>query len=387
MGSVIYMQSGGPTAVINSSLNGVIRRCRDKGIKVYGARNGLIGLIKHDLVDLSKLPYNRLVLLRQTPGMALGTSRERIHPDFSNWKEVEQTLIDVDCDYLLVNGGNDSMDTAFQLHKHFESWGLKVIGIPKTIDNDLYGTDFCPGFPSAARHVMNSFSAIKLDGMVYSKGKVNLVEIEGREAGWLTASVSLLKKEVAPDVIFMPEVSFDLDSFLNKVQEIYSKKGTCFIAISEGVNVPHQEFAAMDAFGHVSPEGAVYELAQIIKNRLGLPVRATVLGTLCRANPYCISKVDSDCAQFLGEASVDAALDGESGIMVGLQRSNEKKLHFSVNYVPLQDCAAKDNVFPKEWILEGGKISQNFASYLSPLLEGQMPIKVDSLGNFIYTTI
>lgn len=387
MGSVIYLQAGGPTSVINSSLNGVIRRCRDRGVKVYGARNGLFGLINNNLVELTNLSYNRLVLLRQTPGMALGSSRQKIDETFSHWKEVEQTLISVDCDYLLVNGGNDSMDMAHQLHKHFASWGLKVIGIPKTIDNDLFGTDFCPGYPSAVRHVNNTFAAIKIDGSVYPKGKVNLVEIEGREAGWLTAGTALLKKEATPDGIYLPEVHFDIETFLKKAQEIYEKKGSCFFAISEGVDVPHQEFGTADSFGHVSPEGAVYELAGIIKKRLGLPVRASVLGTPCRADPYCISKVDSDCAQFLGEAAVDAAIAGKNGVMVGLERSNEKKLHFTVRYQPLQDCGAKDHLFPHEWIRDDGTISPEFSAYLSPLLNGTVAAKTDSFGNFLYAVI
>lgn len=382
MGSLLYLQSGGPTAVINSSLNGVIRRCRDRGIEVFGAFHGIEGLISNDLVRLTDLPYNRLCLLRQTPGMALGTSRKRIEGDFPFWKEVEQTLIDIDCDYLLINGGNDSMDTAEKLHEHFASWGLKVVGIPKTIDNDLLGTDFCPGYPSACRYVMNAFASIKLDGASYTKGKVNLVEIQGREAGWVAASAGLLKGNLAPDILLLPEFPFDLEGFLAQIQKIYQEKGTVFVALSEGIEVPHDTLSGVDSFGHPDNEGVANALGSIVRKTLHLPVRASVLGTVCRSNPYTISKVDSDQAQWLGEAAVDEALAGHAGIMVGLRRSREKNLHFSLETYPLHECANRERLFPKEWVKDGFP-TKEFAAYLLPLLRGDLPVKTDINGVFL----
>lgn len=386
MGSLLYLQSGGPTAVINSSLNGVIRRCRDRGIEVYGAFHGIEGLISNDLVRLTDLPYNRLCLLRQTPGMALGASRKRIDSDFPFWKEVEQTLIDIDCDYLLVNGGNDSMDTAQKLHEHFASWGLKVVGIPKTIDNDLFGTDFCPGYPSACRYVMNAFASIKIDGSSYRKGKVNLVEIQGREAGWVTASTGLLKGNAAPDLILLPEIPFDLEDFLSRISRIYAEKGKVFVALSEGIEVPHRVLCDVDSFGHPDNEGVAYALGAIVRERLHLPVRASVLGTACRSNPYTISKVDSDQAQWLGEVAVDEALAGRGGIMVGLRRSQEKNLHFALETHPLADCANHEHLFPAEWMKDGFP-TKEFGAYLLPLLRGDIPVKTDINGVFLSCNI
>lgn len=386
MGSLLYFQSGGPTSVINSSLNGVIRRCKDRGIRVYGAIRGLEGLISHNVIELTSLPYNRLCLLRQTPGMALGTSRKRITPDFPYWREVEQTLIDLDVDYLLVNGGNDSMDTALRIHEHFDSWGLKVIGIPKTIDNDLYGTDFAPGYPSACRYVMNSVAAMVLDGRCYSKGKVNIIEIQGREAGWLAASASLIKGGAAPDLVLLPEMEFDIEDVLLRIKGIYDKKGYAFIAVSEGIEIPSSSFATPDEFGHLVNEGVCFALGTLVNERFHLPIRATALGTQCRGNPYTISKVDSDEAQWLGEAAVDEALRGVSGVMVGLRRSNEKQLHFALETTPLRQAANYERLFPKEWI-DGLSIRKEFASYLLPLLRGDIDVKTDKDGLFLFTEL
>lgn len=335
MGSILYLQSGGPTTVINSSLNGVIRRAKDLGLKVYGALHGLDGLIRGEIVELTNIPYNKLVLLRQTPGMALGSTRHKITEDFSAWKQVEDTLIRYDVDYLLINGGNDTMNTGLRLHEHFASWGLKVVGIPKTIDNDLYGTDFCPGYPSACRAVMNTFASIVLDGIAYPKGKVNIVEIQGRSAGWLTASVGLLKAPCTPDILLLPESEFNEEAFLEKVDRIYRERGCVFIAMSEGLNLPRLGLGDVDSFGHVTQEGVGLHLGSIVKEKLGLSVRVSVLGTLCRSIPYAISKVDSDQAQWLGEAAVDQAFSGVSGVMLGLRRSEEKKPAFRLVPAPL----------------------------------------------------
>ena len=386
MGSLLIFQSGGPTSVINSTLNGVIRRCKDRGIAVYGALYGIEGLIRHEVVDLTSLPYNRLCLLRQTPGTALGTSRKKITSDFPHWKEVEQTLIDLDVDYLLVNGGNDSMDTALRLHEHFVSWGLKVVGIPKTIDNDLLGTDFCPGYPSACRHVMNSVASIVLDGRSYSGGKVNLIEIQGREAGWLTAPASLIKGASAPDLVLLPEMKWEWEDLLNRIHDIYKEKGCAFIVLSEGVDFPHETFSGTDEFGHAMNEGVCFALASSLHERFSLPVRPIALSTLCRADPFLISKVDSDKAQWLGEAAVDAALSGECGIMVGLRRSGEKTLHFALEKTPLRIPADQERLFPQEWI-QGYSITKEFGAYLLPLIKEGIEVKTDKEGLFLFTDL
>lgn len=386
MGSVLYLQSGGPTTVINSSLNGVIRRARDLGLKVYGALHGIDGLIRDRVVELTDLPYNRLVLLRQTPGMALGSTRHKIDENFEHWKKIEDTLIKYDVDYLIINGGNDSMNTGMRLHEHFKDWGLKVVGVPKTIDNDLMGTDFCPGYPSACRAVMNTFACFALDALAYPRGKVNIVEIQGRNAGWLTASIGLLKAPCTPDILLLPESEFDEEKFLAKIKEIYDRRGCVLVAISEGLNLPALGLGEVDSFGHKAQEGVAFHLGAIVKERLGVPVRAQVFGTLCRAIPYTISKVDSDQAQWLGEAAVDQAYSGVSGVMLGLRRSEEKKLHFTLDMHPFCECADKERMFPLDWIGEDGLPNRKFANYLLPLLKGDMPLKLDAMGVFQYCT-
>ena len=312
--NVLYFQSGGPTAVINSSLYGVLKAAKEMDScigEVYGAFNGIEGIINDDLIPFSSVGEDVISLLPQTPGVVLGSSRFKLdEKDEQIWEKIEKTLQKYDISIVLPNGGNDSMDTCAKLSKRFSDKGIRVIGIPKTIDNDLVCTDHCPGFASAAKHVINQVKLISIDAHSYTKGKVVIIEVMGREAGWLAASADLLPAPFHPDLIYLPEAEFSEEEFLAQVESSYQRKGTCVAVVSEGIPVHHEVLALYDSFGHASPEGAALELGKLVNKRLGLGVRTVILSTPVRANPFLISKVDSEEAIELGRSALLAIDDG-----------------------------------------------------------------------------
>ncbi len=385
--NVCYFQSGGPTAVINSSLYGVLKEAKKKGVHVFGSHNGIEGLIKDDLIDLSCLDEKDIELLPQTPGVLLGSSRKKLNDDVTIWDSILKTLQKHDISAVLPNGGNDSMDTCAKLGEHFSKSGISVVGIPKTIDNDLALTDHCPGFASAARHVMNQVKLISIDAHSYGKGKVVLIEVMGREAGWLAASSDLLEAPFHPDLIHLPESDFSEETFLKEVEEAYKRKGTCVAVLSEGIPVHHDTLAFYDSFGHVSQEGVALELGKLINKRLGIGVRTVILSTPVRANPYLVSKQDSLEASELGAAALDAALDGQSGVMMAIKRLSNEPYSYEIIPVPAKDVANKNRLFPKEWILSTSSLSPEFHAYLKPLLRGSIDVKTDEEGLFLSASL
>ena len=258
--ALAYFQSGGPTTVINSSLYGVIAEAfkHPEIGGVYGSLYGVEGLIDDNLVDLRKEDLEQIELLKQTPGAALGSSRKKL-PGVEDplFAKIIDTIERRNIGYLLVNGGNDTMDTCFRLDSFFkdQKMDVKVIGIPKTIDNDLMATDHCPGYASAARHVLNFVKMAVVDGKAYRRGKIVLVEIMGRNAGWLTASADLLAEDERPDLIYLPESPFSLEGFLKDVKEVYGRKGYAVVVLSEGLDLPRKNAGGTDSFGHSSLEG------------------------------------------------------------------------------------------------------------------------------------
>ena len=382
MKRVCYLQSGGPTAVINTSLCGVLMEAKEIGIQVCGVLNGIEGLINGDFVDLSKISKKKAELLKQTPGVVLGSSRRKIKDDEEEaWNAILKNLLAYSISAVLVNGGNDSMDTCAKLASRLSPFNISVIGIPKTIDNDLVLTDVCPGYPSACRHVMNQVQAITIDAHSYTKGKVVLVEVMGREAGWLAASTDLLHPPFHPDLIHLPEAPFSEEKFLQEVEATYKKKGTCVAVLSEGIPVHHEVLAFYDSFGHVSQEGTALELGRLINKKLGIGVRTVILSTPSRADPYLITQCDSAIAYASGAHALNAAVSGKTGYMVAIARTSDGS--FETKLVKAADVANKNRLFPKEWILSSSSLSPEFHEYLRPLLFGQIPVKTDELGLFL----
>lgn len=382
--TLAYFQSGGPTAVINSSLLGVIteaKKHQEIG-DIIGAKYGVEGLIDNDFVDLRKVDDDELQLLKQTPGAALGSSRHKVSEEKGDYKAIIKTIEARNIGYLLVNGGNDSMDTCFKLAELSRKHGneIKVIGIPKTIDNDLALTDHSIGFPSAARHVMNMVKMVVLDAAAYKEGKVVIVEIMGRNAGWLTASTDLLGEKERPDLIYLPESDFDEVAFLNEVKEVYEKKRYCVVALSEGIPVRHEFLTKKDPFGHVSLEGVSSSLAKLIKEKLGIGVRSMELSTPERADPAFVSRIDQEEAFAAGATAVLEALKGESEKMISIRRNSNEPYSSSFELVNLDKVANAVKLFPKEWITSPKGFSQEFKDYLKPLCSDGIEVTLDPNG-------
>ena len=304
--------------MINSSLYGVLLGAKEKESsigEVYGSLDGIEGIIEDRLIPLSSLSEATVSLLPQTPGVFLGSSRFKLHEDQQIWEKITKTLQKHDISLILANGGNDSMDTCDKLSRHLSDLGIRVVGIPKTIDNDLVLTDHCPGFASAAKHVINQVKLISIDAHSYKKGKVVIIEVMGREAGWLAASADLLPKPYHPDLIYLPEGEFSEHEFLTEVQNQYERKGTCVVVVSEGIPVHHETLALYDSFGHASPEGAALELGKLVNKKLGLGVRTVILSTPVRANPFLPSKVDSEETALLGKKDLFVCFNRNTGVV------------------------------------------------------------------------
>lgn len=381
--ALVYIQSGGPTAVINTSLYGMIKEAKKHKAEIegiYGSLHGIEGLIDDQIIDLEKEKDETIELLQQTPGAALGTTRYKLPKDIKDpiYRKIVETVRLHNIGYIFVNGGNDSMDTCQKLSLLFKGANIdcKVMGVPKTIDNDLAVTDHCIGFPSAAKYVINTVKEVCTDARCYKRGKVFIVEIMGRNAGWLTASVDLLPADCRPDFIYLPENTFDLEEFLKDVKETYQRKGHCICAISEGIVFERDTSSArIDAFNHVQLGGAADALAKIVETRINLPTRSVELSLIQRADPFLISKVDHDESIDCARVALEAAIKGESGKMVGIIR--DSSVPYKAHYVLLdtKEIANVEKTVPFEMI--GGKkgMTSAFREYLTPLIQGNIEIK------------
>ncbi len=381
--AVVYFQSGGPTPVINSSLYGVIKEYqlhKDVFSHLYASRYGVEGLIDGDLCDLDEENPEQIELLKQTPGQIIGSSRKKL-PSFDDplFHRILKTINDYNIGYILVNGGNDSMDTCNRLDTYFKKEGMdiKVIGIPKTVDNDLAITDHSIGYPSAARHIMDMAMFGKLDLMNYKKGKIVLMEIIGRDAGWLTASVGLLPKEVRPDYILLPEMEWNEDKFLREIEEIYDKQKYALVALSEGIPLESANFSSVDSFGHKSLEGCSQTLAKIINEKLGISTRTIIESVLERCDSSAITVIDSSEAIETSRFAVRSLLNGESGKMVSLKRISNNPYRSECVLSSLKDIANVVRCIPQSYLKNNQEMSEEFVTYLSPLVSDVMPIKRD----------
>lgn len=372
--ALVYFQSGGPTAVINESLYGVIDEARKHAeiAGIFGSKYGIEGLINDDLVDLDHLNATDLKIVRNMPGAALGSSRKKLPEDFSDpiYASLVTTLQKHHIGYLLVNGGNDSMDTCFRLSQFFKEKAIDVavIGIPKTIDNDLALTDHSIGYPSAALHIINTMAMIIDDAKAYKKGKIVLVEIMGRDTGWLTASCDLLPEKRRPDLIYIPEMGWNEDEFLAQVQNVYTKKGFAVCAFSEGMPIHHHNDCGVDSFGHHPLEGCCISLGHIIDEKLHISNRTIELSIPTRADPYLRSPIDTKEAVMVSRFAVKALLQGHTAAMVALKRISSNPYRSSCHLVNVQNVADQTVFLPKEYCLDHTRFSEQFRDYLKPLL-------------------
>lgn len=386
-GACIIGQSGGPTSVINASAYGVIRTALDNPniTAVYGAAHGIKGVLNDRLYDMSQEDAHELELLLNTPSSELGSCRYKIaDPDVddTDYKRILEIFKKYDVRYFFYNGGNDSMDTCSKVSRFMAKSGYecRVMGVPKTIDNDLFGTDHCPGFASAAKYIATSCAEVYKDARVYDTGMVTIIEIMGRHAGWLTAAAALAGVVgCAPDLIYVPEVDFDMDKFLADVTSIYEKNGNCIVAVSEGIHYADGSFvseaktSATDGFGHAQLGGLAAMLANIVKERTGAKVRGIELSLLQRCGAHLASQTDIQESFLAGKTAVEAAVAGETDKMVGFECTRENgNYECKTKLFNLSEVANFEKKVPLEWINEAGNgINQGFIDYALPLIQGE----------------
>ncbi len=381
--ALVYFQSGGPTAVINTSMYGVIKQAlkEEKVGDILGSLHGIEGLLNDNLIDLRKEDPREIELLKQTPAAALGTTRYKLSSDINHedYQKILNTCKKHNIGYLLVNGGNDSMDTCHKISMFFEKVGYdcNVIGIPKTIDNDLAFTDHCLGFPSAARFVVQSVQDIALDNRVYPKSKIVIVEIMGRHAGWLTAATAVIDDPaLKPDKIYVPEQHFDIDEFCETARRVYEEKGSALFVISEGIEtyLP-TDHKAVDSFGHVQLGGVSTLLANEINHRYGYPTRPIEFSLLQRAGTEYITKVDQKEAIKVSEKAVKAVVSGKTNKMVVIKRLEGEKYRVKYELKDLANIANVEHKLSEELIADMHGSGEKLREYLLPLIEE--PIKLE----------
>ena len=398
-GNVIVGQSGGPTAVINSSLAGVYKTAIDRGAnKVYGMLHGIQGLLEERVVDLSKHIKSDLDidLLKRTPSSFLGSCRYKL-PDIKDGTELYDKIFGIldklEIEYFFYIGGNDSMDTIKKLSDYalLNGSNIRFMGVPKTIDNDLAVTDHTPGFGSAAKYIASITKEVIRDGLVYDQESVTLLEIMGRNAGWLTGAAALATGEdcEGPDMLFLPEITFDIDHFMKKVTDLQKVKKSVVVAISEGVKVADGRYVCeltdnidyVDAFGHRQLTGTSRYLAGRISREMGCKTRAIEFNSLQRCASHIVGRVDITEAYQVGGAAVKAAFEGETGQMVILKRVSDDPYLCVTELYDVHKIANVEKKVPREWINEEGDfVTPEFVNYVRPLIQAELtPMMVDGL--------
>lgn len=397
-GNVIVGQSGGPTCVINSSLAGVYKTAKDLGIeKVYGMLHGIKGFMENEYIDLDeKLPHNiDIDLLKRTPASYLGSCRYKlpeICADCSVYEKIFAKLKELEIGYFFYIGGNDSMDTIKKLSDYAKEINseIRFVGVPKTIDNDLAITDHTPGFGSAAKYIATTLKELVCDCRIYDCPAVTIVEIMGRNAGWLTAAAGLVRGEDCEgvDLIFLPEKVFDVNFFMKRVKEVVAEKKYCVVALSEGVRIADGRFvcelsaddAAVDAFGHKMMSGSAKYLETLVKNEMGIKARAIEISTLQRCASHFASLTDIEEAFDCGAAAVRAAvIDNETGRVVCMNRISEVPYKITYDLADVHNIANVEKTVPLEWITFD-YVTEEAVSYIRPLIQGELnPIIYDGL--------
>ena len=397
-GNVIVGQSGGPTAVINSSLAGVYKTAKDRGAKkVYGMLHGIKGLLDGQYVDLSEKIHTTMDidLLKRTPSSYLGSCRFKlpeIEKDKETFEEIFKKLNELEIEYFFYIGGNDSMDTIKKLSDYAKiiNSNIKFMGVPKTIDNDLAVTDHTPGYGSAAKFIASTMKEIIRDGLVYDYPTVTIVEIMGRNAGWLTAASALAKSDDCEgvDMIFLPEKPFDIQKFMAEIKELSSKGKSIVVAVSEGIRVADGRYVfeladhveMVDSFGHKQMSGTAKFLSNKIVSELGIKSRAIELSTLQRCASHITSRTDITEAYNVGGAAVKAAFEGETGKVVVLKRVSDDPYMCITETHDVHDIANVEKKVPLEWITDDNQVTSELLHYIRPLIQAELsPIMVEGL--------
>lgn len=376
-GNLLFAQSGGPTAVINASAAGVISRASESNAfdKILCAKFGMDGILKENFFDVTDMSREQLDLLSKTPASAFGSCRFKLptqEKDPALYQKIRTIFEKYNISCFVYNGGNDSMDTCNKVANYFKSVGFpcNVIGVPKTVDNDLVGTHHCPGYGSAAKFVATSMTEIALDTAVYEKGRITVCEIMGRDAGWLTAASVIAK----PDLIYLPEVTFDTAKFFEQAIEIYEKQGRCLVALSEGIRDAKGNYIGAggmkDSFNHTQLGGVASYLADSLTQKFGIKTRAIEFSLPTRAAGHLQSLADRQDAILCGKCAVDFALQGQTGVMVTLQEENNTTVcrSFDLNHI-----ANEVKKVPQHYIInDGSYISDEFLQYVLPLVQGEV---------------
>ena len=394
MKNLLVAQSGGPTAAINATLCGVIEKAMINTAieKIYGVRNGVLGILSEKLIELKPALFNTtsLQLLCQTPSSALGSCRMKL----SDWKEnsleyekIISVLKKYNIGYFVYIGGNDSMDTVEKLSSYCKAKNItdiKIIGAPKTIDNDLCETDHSPGFGSAAKYIATTFTEIACDCHVYAMPSVSIVEVMGRDTGWLTASSALARcnGHASPDLIYVSEIPFDIEQFLEDLQCKLSERMAVVVAISEGLKNEEGYYIAdamqnqqTDDFGHKILAGTGRFLEEIVRHEIGCKVRSIELNVMQRCASHIASACDIYEARLLGNAAADRVINGFSGEMACIKRTSNKPYQIEVVFSPINKIANRVKFVPREWITEqGNDVTHELIDYIMPLVQGEMPV-------------
>ena len=400
VGNLLVGQSGGPTAVINASVAGVLQEAGKHECieEIYGGLNGILGILNEELIDINDEKARTIEGLRYTPAAALGTCRYKI--DFK--KKPEKAAQDMDrlfevfqahnIRYFFYAGGNDSQDTSHKIHLEAvkRGWDMRVIGVPKTIDNDLPHTDSCPGYGSVVKYCATTVMEVATDvgSMATDDGSCCIIEVMGRAAGWIAAGTVVAKQgnpAAAPHIILLPELPFDEEKFLAKVKETVAAYKYCIVVVGEGLKDKNgEEIGAdktrLDAFGHAVLAGAAEKLKELIQGKMNLKTRTVMLGYAQRAAAHFASATDSNNAYATGVAAVKAAVEGKSGYMVKIVRNvqSDGSIKWSTDLQPLEDIANVEHFIPKEWIAEDGLLpNEKFVEYARPLIEGEVKVPTE----------
>lgn len=389
----IVAQSGGPTAAINASLAGVIDGVKKSGrfTRIYGSLHGITGVLDNNLMDMSLMALSHFPMLNTlelTPAMYLGSCRYKL-PDYEKdpepYKQIFERFEEYGIGAFFYIGGNDSMDTVLKLSNYAASIhsDVKIIGIPKTIDNDLFATDHTPGFGSAAKYVASTVLEVAHDAYIYKVPAVIIIEIMGRDAGWLTAASALARTTYsqAPDLIYLPEVSFSKEQFLQDVRQKLEKQKTVIVAVSEGIHDETGTYisadsAVADKFGHAQLSGAGKALEYLVRDEIGVKVRSIELNVLQRCAGHIASRTDINESFALGQAAVKYAASGSTGIMAAIERISNDPYQWVIRPADVAEIANKAKSVPLDWITkEGNDVTAEMTAYLRPLIIGEVSLQ------------
>lgn len=392
MKNLLMAQSGGPTVAINATLAGIITGAAvsSRIDTVYGAVNGIQGVLDENFINLNELILDTkcVDLLCQTPAAALGSCRFKLKDpavDDSQYQKIVEVLMKHNIGYFVYIGGNDSMDTVDKLSKYLKEKNIEdivVVGAPKTIDNDLALTDHCPGFGSAAKYIATTFSELERDCGVYNIPAVTIVEVMGRNAGWLTASSALarLNGGRGPSLIYLCEVPFSIDKFIEDVNEELKKHPDVIVAVSEGIKDAEGRYISevnqsgvTDVFGHSYLAGAAKYLEQVVRDKIGCKVRSIEMNLMQRCAAHVASATDLSESKLLGMHALQCAIEGRTGVMAAVERLNDDPYEIVFRNVPVKDVANKEKTVPTEWITpDGHDVTEEMMTYLTPLIQGEV---------------